>query len=253
MAGISLLTVSLLGGCNLFRFNFHTSGDFMYTLNGQYAIILQFSEQGKEKEVIIVPKEIDGYPIVQYGDNLRGIAPPPVVYMESEKLKRLYFTDSNFKIDEYCALRKCLNLQYIFYVGTAKDGTYVDWINKGGDSLILTSKNCDVYVYYQIYKNMYGDNKRTHTLPGNVTYYYNYEGSPNDGYYWLDNYDYGEKIQYPPENPAREGFMFYGWYKEAECVNKWEFETDALPDSLPDGNGGEVYQETKLFAKWIAA
>ncbi|MBO7377330.1 MAG: InlB B-repeat-containing protein, partial [Clostridia bacterium] len=148
---------------------------------------------------------------------------------------------------------------------------YEYFFDKYGEDLVLSrnlreirNQRADnlayVYLYKEFYDNVYLNSEiyefqksrdRNYTLPGNVTYYYNYDGSPNDGYYWLDNYNYGEKIQYPPENPAREGFMFYGWYKEAECINKWEFETDALPDSLPDGNGGEVYQETNLFAKWI--
>ena len=68
-------------------------------------------------------------------------------------------------------------------------------------------------------------------------------------YYWIDNY--GEKIEYIPENPIREGYKFEGWYKESDCINKWDFETDALPQARVDDQGQEIYQETKLYAKWI--
>ena len=33
--------------------------------------------------------------------------------------------------------------------------------------------------------------------------------------------------------------------------SKWDFETDALPQAQVDDQGQEIYQETKLYAKWI--
>ena len=54
-----------------------------------------------------------------------------------------------------------------------------------------------------------------------------------------------------PPIPERDGYAFDGWYKESECVNIWDFETDALPQARVDDQGQEIYQETKLYAKWI--
>ena len=62
---------------------------------------------------------------------------------------------------------------------------------------------------------------------------------------------YGEKIENTPYEPMREGYTFGGWYKEAECINVWNFEQDTLPETLYNENNEEVYQETKLYAKWI--
>jgi hypothetical protein len=53
--------------------------------------------------------------------------------------------------------------------------------------------------------------------------------------------------------------MFDGWYKEEECINKWDFDIDILPDVKYDtvsegmyaGQEREVYQETIIYAKWI--
>ncbi|QNU65951.1 InlB B-repeat-containing protein [Ruminiclostridium herbifermentans] len=50
--------------------------------------------------------------------------------------------------------------------------------------------------------------------------------------------DYGSKIT-QPENPIKAGFEFGGWYKEAECINEWDFETDT------------VTQNIILYAKWV--
>ena len=42
-----------------------------------------------------------------------------------------------------------------------------------------------------------------------------------------------------PDNPTREGYMFAGWYKEPECVNAWNFDTDDVDDNIT------------LYAKWL--
>ena len=73
-----------------------------------------------------------------------------------------------------------------------------------------------------------------------------------------------EKIEYIPEDPSREEYEFGGWYKEAECINKWDFDKDTLPEEQLEEVEVEatlheeaytemrqVYQETKLYAKWI--
>jgi hypothetical protein len=91
-------------------------------------------------------------------------------------------------------------------------------------------------------------------LPANISYNYNYEDSENYGVYFIDDCDYGNKIEYIPANPTREGYIFDGWYKEPECINKWNYESDTLPEEIKEvneNNEEEVkFQETKLYAKW---
>ncbi len=88
-----------------------------------------------------------------------------------------------------------------------------------------------------------------------VSYFYNYDIEENYGYYWIDDWDYGSKIEFIPPAPEREGYVFGGWYKEPECINEWDFETDVLPEKCTeineDGEEEVVYQETKLYAKWL--
>ena len=48
----------------------------------------------------------------------------------------------------------------------------------------------------------------------------------------------GSKASTPTE-PTDDGWTFGGWYKEADCTNEWDFDTDT------------VTADTTLYAKWI--
>ena len=50
---------------------------------------------------------------------------------------------------------------------------------------------------------------------------------------------FDEKIEKPQE-PTKAGYTFAGWYKEQQCENPWDFETDKVPA-----------HNVTLYAKWI--
>ncbi len=85
----------------------------------------------------------------------------------------------------------------------------------------------------------------------NTSYLFNYEGAPNDGYFFINEFGYGSKIENTPYQPIREGYTFGGWYKEAECKNEWNFDEDRLPQETHDETGSTEFIETKVYAKWI--
>ena len=41
-----------------------------------------------------------------------------------------------------------------------------------------------------------------------------------------------------PEPPTREGYVFVGWYREAECITRWHMEIDTVTGPMT------------LYAKW---
>lgn len=92
--------------------------------------------------------------------------------------------------------------------------------------------------------------ERIKICKANTSFMFNYDNSPNDGYFFIDDYDYGATINATPYLPIRLGYLFEGWYKEPECINAWNFEEDSLPMARYQ-NGEKLYQETKLYAKWI--
>ena len=87
------------------------------------------------------------------------------------------------------------------------------------------------------------------TQIANTCFMYNYCGAPNGGYYFINEYERGGLIE-EPEQLFRRGAFFTGWYKEPECINPWNFETDTLPEAEYDENGELVFVETILYAGW---
>ena len=86
----------------------------------------------------------------------------------------------------------------------------------------------------------------------NTSYMFNYEGAPNDGYFFINDFERGGLIEDTPYEPQRDGYTFGGWYKEADCINKWDFVTDRLPEATYDEVGYVTdFVETKLYAAWI--
>lgn len=49
---------------------------------------------------------------------------------------------------------------------------------------------------------------------------------------------YGEKLTVPNPEPTKNNYIFDGWYKEPECINKWDFSADTITNNIT------------LYAKW---
>ena len=94
------------------------------------------------------------------------------------------------------------------------------------------------------------------TYIANIEFVYNYEGAPNEGYYWIDDVEDGEKVEIIPPDPKRDGYTFCGWYTEPECENEWSFDTvinKAEPIPVP-GRASFYYPENHIYfiyANWI--
>lgn len=250
MVALSMIVCSmfLLNGCTVEpavsfpEERLFESGDFTCFLDvpGKNLTIYDLSEQGKQKETIIIPKEINGFPVKEYTY--------PVFFgckgsFESEILRQIYIIPSVHTYEIYSNLSP--NLEKIVLIGTnSVIGGQVILTNAGkGQMYISTADHLDWQV------NETGNLGRN-CWPSNCNYFYNYDGAEHDGYYWSDNYDYGEKITYVPQNPEREGYIFGGWFQEPECVNIWNFDTDTLPEAKYNEEGEALYQETRLYAKW---
>lgn len=111
-------------------------------------------------------------------------------------------------------------------------------------------------VSYSFYTNLNFGNWGTTEIyksfvyKANTAFMFNYEGAPNMGYFFINDFERGGLIENYVYEPTREGFTFNGWYKDSECTQKWDFEVDTLPAPTYDENGQLEFIETKLYAGW---
>lgn len=227
-----------------------TDGDLfgeIFVNNNRYGtgvIVLGLSTEGYYKKEVVVPRTILGYPFIQFNRWYSGIDPE----WESYHLEKV-FIEPPYKavtgnMQKIFTTKLCPNLKKVVLIS---GGINVDF-----EICYLRERDFfERYIkFYQRDSFFYSEDDGHR--PANISYYYNYEESPNDGYYWIDDIDYGELITFIPPIPTREGYEFDGWYKETECFNLWDYENDTIPEEITNQQGQVKYQETILYAKWVA-
>ena len=212
-------------------------GDFIYSIaeddNGEKTAVLHgFSEEGRKKAGAVLPEAVDGYKVSLVGD---GHWAPK----NSEGVIRLYIL-SEFTFQFPNRLRNDDILKFNIYNSKFHDRYQPE---QGG---------IGVNVYYPLNSKFFSAYETA-----NLSYVYNYEDAPHEGTYWIDDYD-GGTIKFIPPDPVREGYTFEGWYKDEECIEKWDFDNDLIPEKeyetkqKDDGTEYKVYKykNNKLYAKW---
>lgn len=205
------------------------------------ARITGLTELGKQQRFLVIPEEIDGVKVTTIGKEplLQMWSSIGAADICSEILEKVYFTSTVRIISG--SFRNSPNLTKVISMDEA--------FKVQGAQFIKT------YVSSREYKDLSPNGLYYYAFDrANVSYFYNYETEENDDYYWIDDWDYGSKIEFIPPEPEREGYVFGGWYKEPACINEWDFEEDTLPEERmevnEDGEEEVVYQETKLYVKW---
>lgn len=205
------------------------------------AYITGLTELGQQQRFLVIPEEIDGVKVYTIGERplLQMWSSLGSADICSDKLEKIYIPFSISIISG--SFRNSPNLIKVFSI----TGEFVS-------GLEAPARN---YYTNLAYLNDLTNAAQQIISRANVSYFYNYNIEENYGYYWIDDWDYGGKIEFIPPEPERKGYTFGGWYKEPECINEWDFETDVLPEERTEINeeGEEevVYQETKLYAKWV--
>jgi len=237
-----------------------TYGDFIIT---QHNKIYDLSEEGLQKEYIIVPEKINGdytevYTITE-GILLAGRSINP--FTKSEKLKKVYF-----EIDLTHINNTIIN-GYANMILDFRESIRTNFVIK--QKLFNLSSFINVFSYqntYISYKNKVeidGLLNGMHHL-SNIQFMYNYEGAPNEGYYWIDDLETGETLSYMPKDPTREGYIFGGWYADSECTTPYDFTApyvkkeyvpfDRTSEDISYGKYPYNYPKnyvTYIHAKWI--
>ncbi|MDR1094265.1 MAG: InlB B-repeat-containing protein [Clostridiales bacterium] len=240
LAATAIAVFCFLSGCSnnkkgevgFFRYRIYD----IKGMGGKFAEITGLTEEGAKQKVLIVPKEVGGVKVTRLMDSQKYLF-DTVGQWKSDALEKVFLYEDYHVVKNI--FTDCLNLKEICIIKYAPTNILkINWELGGGRYCYICA---DIYF---LLERLYNDLR-----PANVTYYYNYADADNYGVYWIDNVAYGERIETIPESPARDGYTFIGWYKEGECVNEWDFDSDTLPDKQTVDDE-EVYQETKLFAKW---
>lgn len=234
LVSIFLLVFGLcLAGCTEEPKKTYEDEYFTYSkneyLNDELIYLTGLTEKGKEQEVLFIPSEYDGNKVILKANSLITT----LVNFDSEKLKKVYISD---------CVTNCRNLNVV--------NGYIKIIILSNDIESIPNRG-QIFVTSEAYER----SPLSKVYPANVSYKWNYEEAPNSGYYWIDDY-YNEIISYIPTDPIREGYIFDGWYKEPECINKWDFDNDIVPGTEWEFMTQSPYktlvkyQETILYAKW---
>jgi uncharacterized repeat protein (TIGR02543 family) len=192
----------------------------LYKENG-YAVVLELTDVGKERETLAVPDYVEGLPVKQVGMDQKNWQGP--WGLASERIKKVYIPWAA-SVSNY-AFNGCPRLEEIVFIST-----YGFW-HITGHKIITTEKLYELYHQESIANS-------TILLAANLIYYYNHEESPNDDHYWID-YITGDNLYLNPPPPTREHYVFSGWYLEPECITAWD-------NTLP-----KTYDENlSLYADW---
>ena len=276
--GICLLQT----GCEALEYEQITIGDYVYAeiprgsrLPNDY-LLVRLSEIGKQKEILVLSTSLNGKNVVCGKSNSGSL-------FSNYKQIRTRITPSKMKkllIENLLDKEKqesygILNVVYYIKYEDGKDYEEYKLIVNGCDfSKIRHAKTYKkIYMRMKLFNenifetidglksfhgNYYSFEKHVNYLrPVNVEFHWNYEKSPQEDYYWIDDIENGELIEEIPPIPEREGYTFGGWYTEKECINEFSFST---PISKMDIDWEELLNSrqqvpdeyvTCLYAKWI--
>ena len=235
---VMTLVVGLFSGCS----RDEEWGYFTIEFNNERgtARITGLTKLGQQQRFLVIPEEIDGVKVYTIGERPPLQMWSSIGYADfcSDKLEKIYIPISIYILGG--SFRNSPNLEKAIIITN-------EFIRGSVSPAKIYYSNMQ-YLSFSAHSQEYNGR-------ADVSYFYNYETEENYGYYWIDDWDYGSKIEFIPPEPEREGYTFGGWYKEPECINEWDFKTDVLPEERTeineDGEEEVVYQETKLYAKWL--
>lgn len=246
---VLLINLFSLSGCKIEGARKYSTEDFIYcyikepgsSIIGKpescdYVAILELTEVGKTKDVIIIPEEIDGRPVVQIG--AVGFGYRYELDFDMRKSSTSIYLPKTIVIDVTHSISGNDNPALPFKVYLVDLDKY-EYLNYG--PIIHVSKE----LYRKCVSNNIIDEETGYAKGGGSTLKIaNISFISENETYFIANYDEGEKITYIPEDPVRTDYTFDGWYKEEECINKWNFENDIVAFDATE-------KILKLYAKWI--
>ena len=165
--------------------------------------------------------------------------------------------DAEMTLPEESAAEEDIPVQYTVTF-ESNGGTMVpaQYISENETAAVPEEPAKENYFFDAWYQDAAFENEwdfETDFITQDVTLYAKWDETPAEAFYTVsfDMQGMGEQIAPVTVNagevfaelepPTVEGYLFDGWYREAEGVNRWNFETDIVESDIT------------LYAKWIAA
>ncbi len=237
LAVMSLLMVSSLFGCKLADEDRKFYTDYFFCIyNEDYTevTILELTDLGKEQEILVIPKTINGVPVnILGGYTIQWGGPNTGHNLASNYTKKIY-VDFNIHISD-----RSLNMPHLQDIIVSPfdfDSSIRILSNKaqGETSVNVFIRQGIIGTDYFI-KNGIHESYDKFFKEANISFYIDDSGMP----YFVDSYSPSD-LYLLPQIPIKDGFVFEDWYLEAECINKWNGE---YPQSQEE--------KLNLYAKWI--
>ena len=277
---VGLLIVFLItffAGCFKIKYEWDGRFSYYYEKNGDFYVIARLTEDEEQAheaiETLYVPSHYKGKEVryTWYESTEKTFLYPIELGVSPYNIKNLYLSYLTQPYDNSSYYWSGGMPQHTFLINNQYDKS-MRWytfqysnvynnVEQRDKSIYVTSIaykeiKKDFYFHYEkIVEKEYcfiikiNDNTTLVSI-ANGAYYFNYENSPNDNYFFIDNFEQGDLVKNTPYEPIRDGYNFAGWYKEPECVNAWNFGVDTMPEMKIDANGEEIFEEVKFYAKW---
>lgn len=227
LAVMSLLMVGTLFGCKLADEDRKFYTDYFFCLyNEDYTevTILELTDLGKQQEILVIPKTINGVPVTTLGGWTKQWGPHPGYVVGSDKLKKIYIYGDYFNYAEKMSVKDIIAIQPLnikpycyFAFEDTKANIYFPY----------------AYLISDFYKNLSSANQydNDRLLVASISFYV------NDELFFADSFS-EDGLYILPENPYKNGYKFLGWFDENDV--QWSGEYPQAPE-----------EQLSLYAKWM--
>lgn len=193
--------------------------------------ILGLVSEGKEREELVIPETLGGYPVRYIGYCYQTIGTRARYYgMKCKNIKKIiinhdcYLLDGGIKqFDGDMIINANVfitgNMYRHYESSEMIDGKYIAANN------IQINAEIEKYKYFNLFCYEQANDIKYEAMGGNLRTFHTIV---KDGCYLN-----------LPQDPVRDGYDFAGWFKEEECLNEWNFDEDIVEEDIT------------LYAKWI--
>lgn len=211
----------------------YKEGELYYYVKDDSAIILDVDYSLKEREELVIPETLGGYPVKQIGDyQQKGIMGGSKYFygIGAKNIKKIVLNHDCYLFD--CGIKQfdgdiivnanvyVLSSGYRNYESSEKiDGKYIAANN------IQINVEFEKYYRFNLFCYEQANDIKYEAMGGNLRTFHTIV---RDGCYLN-----------LPQDPVRDGYNFVGWFKEEECLNEWNFDEDIVEEDIT------------LYAKWI--